>query len=132
MPVLQDKRILIIEDTTENMRLFRVLLQLEGAIVFEAENALLGISLARDEQPDLILMDIHMPGIDGLEATRILRAEERTAGMPILAVTASIMPRELEKVRVAGCDGYLSKPIEPTLFAGQIAEYLRPSANTNS
>ena len=125
MLVLQGKRILVVEDNMENLRLFRALLHLGGAIVLEADNARAGLEIAKREQPDMILMDIHMPGMDGLEATRVLRADETTQAIPILAVTASIMPRELDEIINAGCDSYLPKPIEPGSFARQIAAYLR-------
>lgn len=128
MSTLQDKRVLVVEDTMENMRLFRALLQLDGAIILEADSAREGISLAQSEQPDVILMDIHMPGMSGLEATRVLRSDPNTAKIPIIAITASIMPRELEEVQTCGCDGYLAKPIEPMKFTQQIAAYLPPSS----
>jgi CheY-like chemotaxis protein len=124
MPALENKRILIVEDTLENMRLFRALLHLEGALVMEADNARAGILSAQEHRPDLILMDIHLPGMDGLEATRLLRADDKTAAIPILAITASVMAGDLAEIERAGCDGCISKPIEPSLFADEIAKHL--------
>jgi CheY-like chemotaxis protein len=86
-PGLEGKRVLVIEDTAENMRLFRAVLKLEGVEVLEAPDAQTGIEIATRESPDLILMDIQMPEMDGLTATRLLRAEPKTAGIPIVAVT---------------------------------------------
>lgn len=123
--VLEGKRVLVIEDTAENMRLFRAVLKLEGVELLEAEGAALGIELARAHQPDLILMDIQMPDMDGLTATRILREDETTRDIPIVAVTASVMDRDRSKTFAAGCDGHIPKPINPTTFGQQIAAFLR-------
>jgi two-component system cell cycle response regulator DivK len=125
-PGLVGKRVLVIEDTVENMRLFRAVLKLEGVEVLEADGAVKGIEIAEREQPDLILMDIQMPEMDGLEATRLLRANEATSMIPIVAVTASVMDRDRNKTLAAGCDGHIPKPIDPSVFGQQIAAYLRP------
>jgi two-component system cell cycle response regulator DivK len=122
---LQDKRVLIIEDNAENRRLFQAILKLEGAVVLEAESAPLGLEVASRERPDLILMDIHMPEMDGLTATRLLRSNPVTAEIPIVAVTASVMSRDKGKILEAGCDGHIAKPIDPFLFPQQIASYLK-------
>ena len=116
------KRILVIEDTTENMRLFRAILKLEGALMLEAADGAAGIAAAQRERPDLILMDIHMPGMDGLTATRILKSTADTASIPVIAVTASVMAADLGKIQEAGCDGYIAKPIDPQTFAQEIVE----------
>lgn len=126
--VLQGKRILVVEDTVDNLRLFSVLLSMEGATVFEATDALTGIEVAHREIPDLILMDVHMPGMDGLEATRILRADAKTARIPIYAITASIMPHELNEVQDSGCNGHFTKPVDPIAFAHQIAAHFAAPA----
>jgi two-component system cell cycle response regulator DivK len=122
--MLQNKCILVIEDTVDSIRLFRVMLQLEGACVLEADNAVDGLATAQRRRPDLILMDIHLPGMDGLTATRHLRSDERTRGIPILAVTASVMPSDLDAIERAGCDGCIAKPVEPESFAAEVASYL--------
>lgn len=123
-PALAGKRILVVEDTPQNLRLFRAVLQLEGAVVLEAVDAQTGIALAQSEQPDVILMDIQMPGMDGLEATRRLRADPQTQRIPIIAVTASVMDADRHQTVAAGCDGYIPKPIDPALFGAQIAAIL--------
>jgi two-component system cell cycle response regulator DivK len=123
--LLNGKRVLVIEDTAENMRLFRAVLKLEGVEILEADSAQKGIELARTHHPDLILMDIQMPGMDGLAATRILREDPTTRDIPIVAVTASVMDRDRSKTFEAGCDGHIPKPINPTTFGQQIAAFLR-------
>lgn len=123
--ILEDKRILVVEDTPENRKLFRAVLQLEGAEVFEASGALQGIEIAGRELPDLILMDIQMPGVDGLEATRRLRADPRTASIPVVAVTASVMERDRNQTIEAGCNSLIAKPIDPALFGQQIASFIQ-------
>lgn len=128
---LQDKRVLVIEDKAENTRLFRAVLKLEGAQVFEAAEAEVGIEMARREQPDIILMDVQMPGMDGLTATRLLRADAQTRAIPIIAVTASVMERDRQQILEAGCDGHISKPINPQTFGEQIAAFLPHATNSN-
>jgi two-component system cell cycle response regulator DivK len=103
--------ILIIEDTPANLRLFTVILTAAGYQVLSATTAKEGIALARSAQPDLILMDIQLPTMNGLEATTLLKADPLTAGIPIIAVTAFAMKGDEEKIRAAGCDEYLSKPV---------------------
>ena len=127
LPTLQGKRVLVIEDTVQNMRLFRAILQMEGAEVLEAEGAPAGIALAEREQPDLIIMDIQMAGMDGLTATRLLRSKDITRDIPVVAVTASVMDMDRDKTFEAGCDGFISKPIDPDIFGDQIAAFLRSS-----
>jgi two-component system cell cycle response regulator DivK len=124
-PSLQGRRILVIEDTEQNMRLFRAILQMEGAEVLEADGARVGIAIAEREHPDVILMDIQMPDMDGLVATRLLRSQALTRDIPIIAVTASVMDEERDKTFEAGCDGFISKPIDPDIFGSQVAAYLR-------
>jgi CheY-like chemotaxis protein len=121
---LEGKRILVIEDTEENLRLFHAILKLEGAITMEADRARKGIEIAEREQPDLILMDIHMPEMDGLTATRLLRAGDKTSHIPIIAVTASVMESDRAQTLDAGCNGYIPKPIDPTSFVEKIILHL--------
>lgn len=127
---LEGKRILIIEDNAENTRLFRAILKLEGVTeVFEAERARSGIELAQQNLPDLILMDIQMPDMDGLTATRLLRSDPATAAIPIVAVTASVTEKDRREILEAGCDEHIAKPIDPAAFVEQISAHLRqPSA----
>lgn len=123
-PALTGKSVLIIEDTPENLRLFRAILRLEAARVLEAERAPAGIALAVQEQPDIILMDMQMPGMDGLTAARLLRADPQTAHIPIVVVTASTMDDDRCRALEAGCDGYIVKPVDPLNFGRQIASYI--------
>ena len=121
---LAEKRILVIEDNVENLRLFRAILHLERAIVSEAERAEKGIEIARREQPHVILMDMQMPGMDGLTATRVLRADPQTHHIPIIVVTASAMQEDRVRAQQAGCSGYISKPIDPSSLGRQIAAFM--------
>jgi two-component system cell cycle response regulator DivK len=105
-------RILVIEDNPANARLARFVLARAGHEVLEAGDASAGIEIARRERPDLVLMDIQLPGMDGLEATRRLRADPATRALKVLALTAFAMKGDEEKMRAAGCDGYLAKPYE--------------------
>ncbi len=124
---LPGKRVLVIEDTEQNMRLFRAILRMEGAEVLEADGGRAGIALAEREHPDVIIMDIQMPDMDGLTATRLLRARPQTRDIPVIAVTASVMDGDRDKTFEAGCDGYISKPIDPAVFGEQVAAFLRSS-----
>jgi len=116
--------ILIVEDEPRNLKLIRDLLEVSGYITFEAIDGKQGVEIAKAKKPDLILMDIQLPVMDGFEATRILKTDERTRDIPIVALTAHAMEGDEEKVKGAGCDGYISKPIDTRGFLNKIAEYL--------
>lgn len=103
-------RILVVEDSPTNMMLVVYVLENAGHQVLQAEDAAAGIRIAREAYPDLIFMDIQLPGMDGLEATRQLKADSATRHIPIYALTAFSMKGDEERIRAAGCDGYLSKP----------------------
>jgi two-component system cell cycle response regulator DivK len=103
--------ILIVEDNEKNLKLVRDVLQVKGFSTLEAGTAEDGIQLAREHKPDLILMDIHLPGISGIEALKVLRAEAATAGIPVIAVTASVMQQDRKQITEAGFDAYVGKPI---------------------
>ncbi|WP_438868629.1 response regulator [Pseudomonas sp. L1(2025)] len=103
--------ILIVEDNEANMRLARLLLVNAGYTVLWAADAETGLTLAREQQPALILMDIQLPGMDGLAATRMLKQDPHTAHIPVIALTAMAMKEDREKTRLAGCDAYVSKPL---------------------
>lgn len=120
---MENKTILIIEDNELNMKLVRSLLQLEKYQVIEAENAEKGIQLARDHHPDLILMDIQLPGMDGLKASELITNDEDLKRIPIVALTSYAMEGDKEKALAAGCVGYISKPINTKSFSKTIAEY---------
>ena len=104
-------KVLIIEDNSANMRLAVFLLESVGHIVLSATDAEAGLTMARAEQPDLILMDIQLPGMDGLEATALLKQGEGTRDIPVIALTALAMKGDEERIRAAGCDGYIAKPM---------------------
>jgi two-component system, cell cycle response regulator DivK len=129
--------VLIIEDTPVNMKLATMLLQREGHRVLQANDALEGLALARAHLPCLILMDIQLPGIDGLAATRVLKADPATAAIPVLALTAFAMTGDEARIRAAGCDGYIAKPIDYRVFLEQVRRTLsavapRPGAEPES
>lgn len=104
-------RILIVEDNPANMNFAVTVLENAGHQALQAENAITGIRLAREGLPDLIFMDIQLPGMDGLEASRLLKADEATRHIPIYALTAFAMKGDEEHILAAGCDGYLAKPV---------------------
>ena len=103
--------ILIVEDNDKNLKLVRDVLQVKGFSTLEAGTAEDGIRLARASKPDLILMDIHLPGMSGIEALKVLRAEAATAAIPVIAVTASVMQQDRKQITEAGFDAYVGKPI---------------------
>jgi two-component system cell cycle response regulator DivK len=103
--------ILIVEDNEKNLKLVRDVLQVKGFSTLEAGTAEDGIRLARENKPDLILMDIHLPGMNGIDALRVLRGEAATAAIPVIAVTASVMQQDRKQITEAGFDAYVGKPI---------------------
>ena len=119
---MRDK-ILVVEDNPLNMKLVRTLLRKDSFRVLEAENAERGLELAREEKPDLILMDIQLPGMDGLSAVRILKADPVLKRIPVAALTSYAMEGDVEKAREAGCDGYISKPIDTRGFMETVLNF---------
>jgi two-component system cell cycle response regulator DivK len=117
-------RLLIIEDNPANLKLAIFLLESAGHSVSSATDAEAGLTLARTERPDLILMDIQLPGMDGLEATRLLKQHEATHAIPVIALTALAMKGDEERIRAAGCDGYIAKPLRYREFLATIATQL--------
>jgi CheY-like chemotaxis protein len=120
----KNRTILIVEDELQNRKLFRDVLQYRGYTVFEAMNGKEGVALANQHLPDLILMDIQMPVMDGLSATRILKQNETTRDIMVVALTANAMPGDKEKILEAGCHDYISKPFRLHEFLEKIKEYL--------
>jgi two-component system, cell cycle response regulator DivK len=116
--------ILIVEDNERNLKLLRDVLEYAGYDVRAARTAEDGITLAVSEPPDLVLMDLQLPGIDGMEALRRLRASPRTAGIPVVAVTAQAMKHDRERALEAGFDGYVEKPISVRAFPDQVRGFL--------
>lgn len=116
--------VLLVEDNPANMELATFLLQSVGHVVLTAKDAEAALTLARGEHPELILMDIQLPGMDGLEATALLKRDEGTRKIPVIALTALAMKGDEEKIRAAGCDGYVSKPLAYKEFLATIAAVL--------
>src|SRR5437763_6736531 len=117
-------KVLVVEDNPANMTLAVFLLQSVGHTVLSALDAEAGLSVARAEQPDLILMDIQLPGMDGLEATALLKRDATTRAIPVIALTALAMKGDEERIRAAGCDGYVAKPLAYRDFLATVATQL--------
>jgi two-component system, cell cycle response regulator DivK len=122
-------RILVVEDNATNMRLSTFLLESAGHTVVAATSAEMGLTLALECRPDLILMDIQLPGMDGLQATALLKKNEATRGIPVIALTALAMKGDEERIRAAGCDGYIAKPLAYKDFLVVIREHLAKSGS---
>ena len=118
------EQILIVDDNVDNLRLAELLLECEGYAVLTAEDAEQAQALLSDNRPGLILMDIQLPGMDGLELTRRLRQRPELDPVPIIALTAYAMPADEAVARRAGCDGYITKPIDTRAFPRRIQEFL--------
>lgn len=117
-------KILLIEDNPQNMKLAAFLLENAGHVVLQACDAPTGIELARIHRPELILMDIQLPGMDGLAATQVLKGDDVTRNSKVYALTAFAMKGDEEKIRAAGCDGYIAKPIRYQSFLQTVAAAL--------
>jgi two-component system, cell cycle response regulator DivK len=120
-------RVLIVEDNPTNMTLATFLLKSAGHTVLSATDAEAGLTLARAERPHLILMDIQLPGMDGLEATMELKGDDSTRSIPVIALTALAMKGDEERIRAAGCDGYIAKPMRYQEFLATVAAQLARS-----
>lgn len=119
------KKVLIVEDNELNMKLFRDLLEAHGYQTIESRDGVEALKVARDERPDLILMDIQLPGLDGYEATRRIKANPALRSIPIIAVTSYALSGDEVKALQAGCDAYVTKPYSPRALLAKIREYLR-------
>jgi two-component system cell cycle response regulator DivK len=117
-------KVLIVEDNRANMKLAVFLLELAGHTVLSATDAEAGITVAREQQPNLILMDIQLPGMDGLEATAQLKRVDATRAIPVIALTALAMKGDQERILAAGCDGYIAKPIKYRELLAAVAAQL--------
>ena len=124
------RRILVVEDNQLNSKLLKQLLTAHGYEVVESPEGWQALDLARDEQPDLILMDIRLPDINGLEVTRLLKQDNRTKAIPIVAVTALASPEYEKKGLESGCDAYIPKPITLGNFLRTIESFLKIQAGT--
>lgn len=117
-------RILYVEDNFQNKRLVKKILGARGYEILEADDGLTGVEMALQETPDLILMDISLPGIDGVEATQRIKAHNETANIPVVALTANAMRGDRERFIAAGCDDYLPKPISTSELIEMLRKYL--------
>ena len=118
------KTILIVEDNDLNMKLFNDLLQAHGYNTLQTKDGREVIKVAQENRPDLILMDIQLPEISGLEITKVIKADEDLKGIPVIAVTAFAMKGDEEKIREGGCEGYIAKPISVPNFLETVAKFL--------
>ena len=118
------KKVLIVEDNELNMKLFHDLLEAQGYEVLETREGLQALSLAREHRPDLILMDIQLPEISGLEVTKWLKEDDELASIPVVAVTAFAMKGDEEKIREGGCEAYIAKPISVANFLETVERFL--------
>ena len=121
-------KVLIVEDNPANMTLAVFLLQSAGHTVISASDAEAGLTMARDQQPHLILMDIQLPGMDGLEAIAQLKRDAATRAIPVIALTALAMKGDEERIRAAGCEGYIAKPLAYRDFLATISAQLAAPA----
>jgi len=121
---VMSKKVLIVEDNELNMKLFHDLLEAHGYETLQTREGLKAIDMARDHRPDLILMDIQLPEVSGLDVTKWLKSDEDLSGIPVVAVTAFAMKGDEERIRDGGCEGYLSKPITVTSFIETIRKFI--------
>ncbi len=118
------KKVLIVEDNELNMKLFHDLLEAHGYETLQTQEGLKALDIAREHRPDLILMDIQLPEVSGLEVTKWLKADEDLAAIPVIAVTAFAMKGDEERIREGGCEAYISKPITVSTFLETIRKHL--------
>jgi two-component system cell cycle response regulator DivK len=123
-------KVLVVEDNAANLTLATFLLQSAGHVVLSARDAESGLALIREEQPDLVLMDIQLPGMDGLQATASLKRDEATRNIPVIALTALAMKGDEARIRAAGCDGYIAKPLSYRDFLATISAQLGKASET--
>ena len=118
------KKILIVEDNELNMKLFNDLLEAKGYTIVQTRDGMKALDLAREHHPDLILMDIQLPEVSGLDVTRWIKEDENLASIPVIAVTAFAMKGDEERIRQGGCEAYISKPISVATFVETIQYYI--------
>jgi two-component system cell cycle response regulator DivK len=118
------KRILIVEDTEDNRQILRDLLSYAGFDLIEANDGAQGVTMAAQHHPDLILMDIQLPNVDGYEATRRIKADPALEAIPVIAVTSYALSDDISKAMAVGCNGYVAKPFSPRALLAKIHEFL--------
>lgn len=123
------KTVLLVEDNEDNRIVYSTILKHFGFRVSEALNGEDGIAKARSQKPDLILMDISIPVVDGWEATKVLKRDPETSHIPIIALTAHALASDREKAMEVGCDGYLAKPCEPRAVVAEVQRFLGPGSD---
>jgi CheY-like chemotaxis protein len=126
------KTVLIVEDDELNLKLIRTLVKLQDCAVLEAGDAESGLELARVSQPDLILMDIQLPGMNGLSATKLIKQDSALKHIPVLAVTAYVMLADEQTALEAGCAGYISKPIDTRRFSKTVSRFLNHDTSSQA
>ena len=124
---MMSKKVLIVEDNELNMKLFNDLLQAHGYNTLQVKDGRVVVETTRRMRPDLILMDIQLPEISGLEITKMLKADDDLRGIPVVAVTAFAMKGDEQKIRNGGCDGYIAKPISVSSFLQTVSRFLEPA-----
>lgn len=127
---MKTHRVLVVEDEKDNMDLFCQILEFHGCQVLKAGDGREAINMTQSEVPDLILMDLSLPALDGWEATRTIKAISHLASIPIIALTAHAMVGDRERALQAGCDGYISKPIEVARFYDDLLKYMAGDADS--
>jgi len=120
-----NKKVVVVDDNGNNLMLEKDLLEVAGFEVFTSENATDGIALARKEKPDVIVLDVRLPDMRGTEAARILREDKDTSGIPIVFVTASVMPENLDDIKAVTNSGLIGKPINTRTFVSEIIKYIK-------
>lgn len=123
---MEGKRILLVEDHEDNRNIYRTILEHYGFRVAVAADGRAGLQMAREELPDLILMDLSIPYVDGWEATRQLKEDAATSMIPVIALSAHALSEDEARARDAGCDGYLAKPVEPRRVVQEVQRFLAP------
>ncbi len=118
------KKVLIVEDNELNMKLFDDLLQANGYETLQTRDGRQAVQMAEDNMPDLILMDIQLPEVSGLDITRMLKTSDKTKHIPVIAVTAFAMKGDEDKIRAGGCDGYIAKPISVATFLQTVQQFI--------
>jgi two-component system cell cycle response regulator DivK len=124
LPAARRKTILVVEDNELNMRLFHDLLKAHGYNILKAHDGLEGLQMARTHRPDLILMDIQLPEVSGLEVTKWLKEDDQLRKIPVVAVTAFAMKGDEERIREGGCEAYISKPISVSMFLDTVRQFI--------